>query len=93
MGGFTFMHCKVGEGEACGESRIPAEDTKQLQAECLARLFAGGLDREIGRDLRGVEAVGVEDPQSENGALMVGAVEIARDEVAYFCENIGFLRI
>jgi hypothetical protein len=85
---------EMGSAKAAGsEGGIFAEKVKQLQAESLAGLLAQGLDGEEGSDLGGVEAVGVKDPESEDGALAFGALEIAGEEGGYFREDVRLLWI
>src|SRR5579872_3052793 len=73
---------EVGD-EAGGEGRIFTEQVEQLQAEGLAGLLVGRLDGEVGSNLGGVEAVGVEYPESQHGTLVVRALQVAADEAAY----------
>ena len=67
-------------GEGGGEGGILAEQAEKLQAESFAGLGLGGEAGEVGSELGGGRAPGVEDPEGEKVALVLGAVEIAADE-------------
>jgi len=68
-----------GGGVAAGEGGMGAEQAEETEAEGFTGKFAGGLDGEVGSGTCGGEAVGVEDPESENGALVLAAMEIASE--------------
>ena len=72
-----------------GEDSGIAEQLEELQAEGFAGLLVDGLDGEEGGDLDGIETVGVEDPEGEEVALVLGAVEVASDEAGEIVEQGG----
>ena len=84
---------EVVSGEAGGESGIGTEEAEQLQAAGLAGLDFVGVDGEVRSDVQGREAVGMEDPEGEQVALVVRAVEIASEEFQDIIEGFGRLLI
>src|SRR5262249_36315980 len=78
-----------GGGESGAESRFGAQPAEQLQAESLARLLVIGADGEIRSDLSRRKTVSVKDPQGEDGALVLGAVQIASDELDDLLEQLS----
>src|SRR5215471_8792762 len=77
-----------GGGESGAEGRLSTQPAEQLQAESLARLLVIGADGEIGSDLSRRKTVGMENPESEDGALVLGAVEITADELDDVLEQL-----
>src|SRR5215470_2337963 len=67
-------------GEAGGERGIGTKQAQQLQTESFAGLLHGRLDGEIGSDLSGRKAMSMENPKGEQGALVLGAGEVAGEE-------------
>ena len=65
-----------GGREAGGERGFVAQQAKQLQAKALAGVLLGGADIEIGREVRGREAVGMDDPEGEDETLVVTTHQI-----------------
>src|SRR5215469_1892220 len=78
-----------GGGESGAEGGLGTQPAKQLQAESLAGLLVIGTDGEIGSDLSRRKTVSVEDPESEDGALVLGAVEITSDELDDLLEQLS----
>ncbi|HLJ28150.1 MAG TPA: hypothetical protein VKY85_15670 [Candidatus Angelobacter sp.] len=74
---------KGGSGKARSKGRMITEQVEQLQAESLTGLLVQGLDGEIWGDLSRRQTVGVEDPESHDGTLIVGTVQVTSDEFAY----------
>ena len=89
-GGGSTLHqaAKAGGGNAGRESGKITEQLEELQAERLAGLLLCGLDREIRGDLGSMVAVGVEHPESQNGALMLGAIQVASNESGDIVEEL-----
>src|SRR5215472_8039179 len=80
--GVVDAAAQVVGGEAGGKGGMGAEEAEELQAAGLAGLDFGGVEGEVGSEVEGGEAVGMEDPEGEEVALVVGAVEIASEEGA-----------
>ena len=80
-----------GGGVAAGEGGMGGEETEETEAEGFAGEFASGLDGEVGSGAGTGEGVGVEDPESEDGALLGGAVEVASEEGADVVQHSGRL--
>jgi len=76
-------------GLAAGEGGMGAEQAEEAETEGFAGELASGLDGEVGSGTGVGEAVGVENPESEDGALMVRAVEVASEEGADVVEQSG----
>ena len=77
-----------GGGEAAGEGRMGAEEGEEAEAEGFAREAMGGLDGEVRGGAGGGKAMGVKDPEGEDGALVGGAVEEASEEGAEVVEQL-----
>ena len=67
-------------GEVGGKRGIGTKQAQELQTESFAGLLQGRLDGEIGSDLGGRKAMSMENPKGDQGALVLGAVEIAGEE-------------
>src|SRR5207302_8318110 len=67
-------------GEVGGKRGIGTKQAQELQTESFAGLLQGRLDREIGSDLDGRKAMSMENPKGDQGALVLGAVEVAGEE-------------
>src|SRR5437016_1542430 len=67
-------------GEVGGKRGMGTKQAQELQTESFAGLFQGRLDREIGSDLGGRKAMSMENPKGDQGALVLGAVEVAGEE-------------
>ena len=91
--GVVDAAAEVVGGDAGGEGGIGTEEAEQLQAAGLAGLFFGGVDGEVGSEVEGGEAVGVEDPEGEEVALVVGAMEVGAYEADDFIQSFGGLLI
>ncbi|HLJ27652.1 MAG TPA: hypothetical protein VKY85_13150 [Candidatus Angelobacter sp.] len=75
---------QIGGLEAAGsEGGAFTEEGEQLQAKGLAGLLVGRADGEVRGDLGRGETVGVEDPEGEDGTLVLGTLEIATDEFTH----------
>jgi hypothetical protein len=51
-----------------------------LQAQSLARLLLDRLDRDVGSDLGGGEAMSMQEPEGHSMALVLGALQVATNE-------------
>ena len=78
--GIMDAAAQVVGGEIGGERGIGTEQAQQLQTKSFAGLLDGRLDGEIGSDLSGREAMSMENPKGDEGALVLGAVEVAGEE-------------
>ena len=67
-------------GEVGGKRGIGTQQAQELQTESFAGLLQGRLDGEIGSDLGGRKAMSMENPKGDQGALVLGAVEVAGEE-------------
>jgi hypothetical protein len=81
-----------GESEAGGKGGTITQEAEQLQAERLAGLLVGGLYGEIRSDAGRRPTVGVDAPESHEVALVLGALQIAADEVGDLVEQGGASR-
>src|SRR5205823_10881065 len=67
-------------GEVGGERGMGTKQAQELQTESFAGLLQSRLDGEIGSDLGGRKAMSMENPKGDQGALVLGAVEVAGEE-------------
>src|SRR5215467_9598787 len=67
-------------GEVGSERGIGTKQAQELQTESFAGLFHRRLHREIRSNLGNRKAMSMEDPKGNQGALVVGAVEVAGEE-------------
>ena len=81
-----------GGGVAAGEGGMGGKEAEEAEAEGFAGEFAGGLDGEVGSEAGGSKTVGVKDPESEDGALVLAALEVASQEGADIVEHFGRFR-
>jgi len=73
---------EVGGRDASGPPRVGGEGAQDGHAGGFAGFFNGGGDVEIGSEIvAGFAGVGVKDPESEDGALGVGADEVLADDL------------
>ena len=70
------------------------EQAEEAEAESFAGELARGLNGEVGSGAGGGEAVGMKDPERQDGALVPAALEIASEEggdiVEHFLGPGGF---
>ena len=78
--GVVDAAAQVVGGDTGGECGIGTEEAEELQTAGLAGLSLGGVDGEVGSVVEGGEAVGVEGPEGEEVALVIGAVQVADQE-------------
>src|SRR5947207_15543984 len=67
-------------GEVGGERGMGTKQAQELQTESFSGLLQGRLDGEIGSDLGGRKAMSMENPKGDQGALVLGGVEVAGEE-------------
>src|SRR5579864_5472217 len=84
--------CPAGEGgggEAGGGRRPLAEQAEKMQAKSFAGLLVLRADVEVRSSPRSRKAVAMEYPESEDGTLMLRAVEIASQEIGDLPEQLS----
>jgi hypothetical protein len=88
--GVDAIHKRSG-GVATGEGGVGAEEAEQAQAKRFAGEFAGGLDCEVRSSSGGREAVSMENPEGEDNALLLAALEITGEEGGNLVKQFGRL--